>query len=68
MELGPAFTSLESVKGKVNFVNGLRHPSNVVGGHAKGAAGILTGRNNWGISISKLGSCEAIPESFAASP
>ncbi|MCA9069512.1 MAG: DUF1552 domain-containing protein [Planctomycetaceae bacterium] len=43
LELGPAFASLESVKRKVNFVDGLRHPSNVVGGHAKGAAGILTG-------------------------
>ena len=26
MELGPAFKSLESVKGKVNFVHGLQHP------------------------------------------
>ncbi len=43
LELGPPFASLESVKEKVNFVNGLCHPSNVVGGHAKGAAGILTG-------------------------
>ncbi|MBC8355477.1 MAG: DUF1552 domain-containing protein [Planctomycetes bacterium] len=43
LELGPAFASLESVKGKVNFIHGLRHPDNVVGGHAKGAAGILTG-------------------------
>ncbi|MDA1054009.1 MAG: DUF1552 domain-containing protein [Planctomycetota bacterium] len=43
LELGPAFTSLESVKGKVNFIHGLHHPDNVVGGHAKGAAGILTG-------------------------
>ncbi|MEQ8788316.1 MAG: DUF1552 domain-containing protein [Pirellulaceae bacterium] len=43
MELGPAFASLEEVKDKLNVVNGLRHPSNVVGGHAKGAAGILTG-------------------------
>ena len=43
LELGPAFQSLTSVKQKVNFVNGLQHPSNVVGGHAKGAAGILSG-------------------------
>ena len=43
LELGPAFASLESVKQKVNFIHGLRHPDNVVGGHAKGAAGILTG-------------------------
>ena len=43
LELGPAFASLESVKQKVNFIDGLRHPGNVVGGHAKGAAGILTG-------------------------
>ena len=43
LELGPAFSSLEDVKEKVNFVHGLRHPENVVGGHAKGAAGILTG-------------------------
>ncbi|MCP4194813.1 MAG: DUF1552 domain-containing protein [Planctomycetaceae bacterium] len=43
LKLGPAFASLESVKHKVNFIHGLRHPDNVVGGHAKGAAGILTG-------------------------
>lgn len=43
MELGPAFSSLEDVKEKVNFIHGLRHPENVVGGHAKGAAGILSG-------------------------
>jgi hypothetical protein len=43
LELGPAFTSLEPVKAKVNFIHGLAHPDNVVGGHAKGAAGILTG-------------------------
>lgn len=43
LELGPAFTSLETVKAKVNFIHGLHHPENVVGGHAKGAAGILTG-------------------------
>lgn len=43
LELGPAFTSLEAVKQKVNFVHGLHHPEDVVGGHAKGAAGILTG-------------------------
>ena len=43
MKLGPAFKSLESVKGKVNFVHGLQHPGDVCGGHAKGAAGILSG-------------------------
>lgn len=43
MELGPAFSSLEGMKQKMNFVHGLQHPENVVGGHAKGAAGILTG-------------------------
>ncbi len=31
------------MKGQVNFIHGLKHPSNVVGGHAKGAAGMLTG-------------------------
>ena len=43
MELGPAFASLNRIKDKVNFVHGLRHPSNVCDGHAKGAAGILSG-------------------------
>lgn len=43
LELGPAFASLEAVKQKVNFVHGLRHADDVCGGHAKGAAGILTG-------------------------
>jgi hypothetical protein len=43
LELGPAFTSLESLRHKVNFIHGLHHPDDVVGGHAKGAAGILTG-------------------------
>ena len=43
MELGPAFSSLDPIKQKINFVNGLQHPGNVVGGHARGAAGILTG-------------------------
>lgn len=43
LELGPAFASLEPVRQKVNFIHGLAHPDNVVGGHAKGAAGILTG-------------------------
>jgi hypothetical protein len=41
--LGPAFASLEPVKGKVNFIHGLRHPGGVCDGHAKGAAGILSG-------------------------
>ena len=43
MKLGPALQSLEKVKAKLNFINGLQHPANVVGGHAKGAAGILSG-------------------------
>jgi hypothetical protein len=43
LEIGPAFAPLEAVKYKVNFVNGLAHPGDVVGGHAKGAAGMLTG-------------------------
>jgi hypothetical protein len=43
LELGPAFASLEAVKAKSNFIHGLAHPDSVVGGHAKGAAGILTG-------------------------
>jgi hypothetical protein len=43
LELGPAFASLERVKEKVNFIHGLRHPGSVCDGHAKGAAGILSG-------------------------
>lgn len=43
LELGPAFAALEDLKGKLNFIHGLHHPADVVGGHAKGAAGILTG-------------------------
>ncbi|HET6880200.1 MAG TPA: DUF1552 domain-containing protein [Pirellulales bacterium] len=43
MELGPAFASLAPLKQKVNFINGLAHSGEVVGGHARGAAGILTG-------------------------
>jgi hypothetical protein len=43
LELGPAFASLSRVKEKVNFVHGLRHPGGVCDGHAKGAAGILSG-------------------------
>lgn len=43
LELGPAFASLKSIQHKVNFIHGLHHPEDVVGGHAKGAAGILTG-------------------------
>ena len=45
LELGPAFASLNRVKDKVNFIHGLRHPNNVCDGHAKGAAGILSGMN-----------------------
>ncbi|MFM7038132.1 MAG: DUF1552 domain-containing protein [Planctomycetaceae bacterium] len=43
LQLGPAFASLESLKHKLNLIHGLHHPDDVVGGHAKGAAGILTG-------------------------
>src|SRR5271168_2239768 len=43
MELGPAFASLDRLKGKVNFVHGLRHPGNVCDGHAKGPAVLLSG-------------------------
>jgi len=43
LELGPAFASLNRLKGKVNFIHGLRHPGGVCDGHAKGAAGILSG-------------------------
>jgi len=43
LELGGAFASLEGVKDKVNFIHGLRHSGNVCSGHAKGAAGILSG-------------------------
>ena len=43
LEFGPALESLAPVKEKINFVNGLAHPGSVVGGHARGAAGILTG-------------------------
>ena len=44
LELGPsAFTSLNRVKEKVNFLHGLRHAGGVCDGHAKGAAGILSG-------------------------
>ena len=41
LELGPAFASLEPVKEKVNFINGLKNPYG--GGHAQGAAAILSG-------------------------
>lgn len=43
LELGPAFASLESLKGKVNVINGLVHPGEITGGHAQGAAAILSG-------------------------
>jgi hypothetical protein len=41
LELGPAFASLEPVKQKVNFINGLKNPYG--SGHAQGAAAILSG-------------------------
>ncbi len=43
LKLGPAFASLEPLRHKLNLLHGLHHPDDVVGGHAKGAAGILTG-------------------------
>jgi hypothetical protein len=43
LELGPVFASLNPVKEKVNFIHGLRHPGGVCDGHARGAAGILSG-------------------------
>lgn len=43
LELGPAFAPLSRVKDKVNFIHGLQHPGGVCDGHAKGAAGILSG-------------------------
>jgi len=43
MELGPALKPLEAVKGKINFIDGLTQSGSVLGGHAKGAAGMLTG-------------------------
>ena len=48
LELGPAFASLNRVKDKVNFIHGLRHPGGVCDGHAKGAAGILSGQHPHG--------------------
>lgn len=48
LELGPAFASLDRVKEKVNFIHGLRHPGGVCDGHAKGAAGILSGTHPQG--------------------
>jgi hypothetical protein len=44
MELGPAFETLGAVKGKLNVINGLEHSGGFCGGHAQGAAGILTGQ------------------------
>lgn len=43
MELGPALESLAPLKQKINFINGLAHSGDVVGGHARGAAGMLSG-------------------------
>lgn len=43
LELGPAFASLNAVKAKVNIINGLHHPGGITGGHAQGAAAMLTG-------------------------
>lgn len=45
LELGPAFASLSRVKEKVNFIHGLRHANGICDGHAKGAAGILSGHH-----------------------
>jgi len=44
LELGPALASLENVKGKLNVINGLEHRGGFLGGHAQGAAGMLTGQ------------------------
>lgn len=41
LELGPAFAALRPVKNKVNFIHGLKNPYG--GGHAQGAAAILSG-------------------------
>ena len=43
LELGPAFAPLNKVKDKMTFIHGLQHPGGVCDGHAKGAAGILSG-------------------------
>ena len=43
MKLGPAFASLESVKQKINVINGLEHRGQITGGHAQGAAAMLSG-------------------------
>jgi hypothetical protein len=43
LELGPAFAALEPVKSQLNVIHGLRHPGGVCDGHARGAAGILSG-------------------------
>jgi hypothetical protein len=48
LELGPAFAALNPVKSKVNFIHGLKHPGGVCDGHAKGAAGILSGTHPHG--------------------
>jgi hypothetical protein len=45
LEIGPAFASLERVKDKVNFLHGLKHANGTCDGHAKGAAGILSGHH-----------------------
>jgi hypothetical protein len=43
MELGPALAPLAPVKTKLNVVDGLRHEGGITGGHAQGAAAILSG-------------------------
>lgn len=61
LELGPAFASLERLKDKVNFIQGLRHPAGTCDGHAKGAAGILSGmRPNGGREIRAAASLDQL--------
>jgi len=38
----------------ISATRGLKHPSNVVGGHAKGAAGMLTGHARKGVVTLKV--------------
>src|ERR1700749_661468 len=45
LEIGPAFASLNRLKDKVTFIHGLKHASGTGDGHAKGAAGILSGQH-----------------------
>jgi hypothetical protein len=42
IELGPSLKSLDPIKEKVNFINGIKHLG-CLGSHSRGAAGMLTG-------------------------